>query len=437
MIPPTPSRSWPALSEHRWLRLFTFTLFYLCQGFPIGLTSVAFPAWLLAQGLDKGAVAGFTALVTAPWGFKLVAGPFMDRFAFPAMGLRRPWVILAQTLLVLAGLTLLGIHDPDAQLTALTIACTCMNAFAAMQDVAVDGMAITVFRDDERGTANGFMVAGQVAGYSFTGWISVVLLNRYGIPAAGVLTAVAVGTVGALGVAFRERPGERLLPWSRGEAHPEAPKPERDTPQLALKLLRLFFLPMSLLLMATEASYRMLEGVALVWHPDMAINLLGFTDEQYAWWVSICSGFAAVVGLLMGVLIDRIGQKRGIIIGLACNGAVYAALGVLHPSLKDPTFAIVMLGALQLGSQWMFISTVSLFMKICGVRVAATQFSIYMALSNLARSFGAKLYPPLDTWLGGTGIFVFMAAAYAGAIIFVAFFQLERHKRRLAEMGET
>ena len=431
------SKAWPALSEHRWLRFATFTLFYLCQGFPIGLTSVAFPAWLLAQGLDKAAVAGFTAVVTAPWGLKLIAGPFMDRLAFPAMGLRRPWVVLAQTLLVLAGLTLLGIHDPSTELTALTIACTCMNAFAAMQDVGVDGMAITVFRDDERGTANGFMVAGQVAGYSFTGWISVVLLNRYGIPAAGVLTAIAVGSVGALALAFRERPGERLLPWTRGEAHPEAPKPERRTLRLVLKLVRLFFLPMGLVLVSVEVSYRMLEGVALVWHPDLAINELGFTDEQYSRWVSLCSLASAGLGLLMGPLIDRMGQKRGIIIGLACNGALYLALRFLSPALSEPAFAIAMLAGVQLGSQWMFISTVSLFMKICGVRVAATQFSLYMALSNLARSAGVKLYPAIDDWVGGPSVFLFMAAGYLVAIALISVFDLDQQKRRLAELGET
>jgi len=434
---PSSSRAWPALSEHKWLRLVTFTLFYLCQGFPIGLSQIAFPAWLTAQGLDLADVASFTAIVTLPWAFKLVAGPFMDRLAFPAMGLRRPWVVLAQTMLVLASLILLGIHDPKTELGALTVACTLMNCFAAMQDVAVDGMAITVFRDDERGTATGFMVAGQVAGYSFTGWLCVVLLNDFGIPATGLLTACSVGAVGTIALLFRERPGERLLPWSRGEAHPEAPKPERRTGHLFLTLARLFVLPMGLVLVGVEASYRMLEGISLVWHPKIAIRDLGFSDEDYAKWVSIGSVTSAVVGLAMGLLIDRIGQKRGIIIGLASNAALYAILYFVSPSLKDPVFAAIMLTAVQLGSQWMFISTVSLFMKICGVRVAATQFSIYMALSNLAKSFGSKAYPTIEAETGPEGMFLFVSAVYVFGIVLIAFFDLARHKRTLVQLGEA
>jgi len=38
----------------------------------------------------------FIAIVFLPWGFKLLAGPVMDRFSFPYMGRRRPSILLAQ-----------------------------------------------------------------------------------------------------------------------------------------------------------------------------------------------------------------------------------------------------------------------------------------------------------------------------------------------------
>lgn len=437
MISPTPGRTWPALSEHRWLRFAAFTLFYLCQGFPIGLTSLAFPAWLTGQGFSPAEVAGFVATVTMPWGLKLIAGPFMDRFAFPAMGLRRPWVIGAQSLMILTGLSLMLLHDARAQLVWLTALCTLLNTWAAMQDVAVDGMAVTVLRDDERGRANAFMVAGQVAGYSATGWLSVKLLNTYGIPAAGLLTAGAVGCVGAIALLARERPGERLLPWSAGQAHPDAPVPERNTRRLLVDTVRLLLLPMSLVLVGVEASYRILEGICMVWHPEVAITQFGYSDELYSQWTSTTSAAAAGVGLLMGPIIDRIGARRGIFIGLLCNAALYAILRFSIPALAHPAFAIGMLAGTQLGSQWMFISTVSLFMNVCGVRIAATQFAIYMALSNLARSGGARLYPEFRAWLGAEAIYFVMIVGYLLGIAILAFFNLKKHRDTLARLGET
>ena len=89
------------LAESRALRLTTFTAMYFAQGVPIGLLTIALPAWLIEQGAGIDEVAALTAFISLPWGFKLIAGPFMDRFRFPPMGFRRPWVMGAQ-----AGLTL-------------------------------------------------------------------------------------------------------------------------------------------------------------------------------------------------------------------------------------------------------------------------------------------------------------------------------------------
>lgn len=40
------------LSRSISIRLVAFTLFYIAQGVPIGLISIALPAWLVAQGAD-------------------------------------------------------------------------------------------------------------------------------------------------------------------------------------------------------------------------------------------------------------------------------------------------------------------------------------------------------------------------------------------------
>ena len=88
--------------ESRWVRIATFTSLYFAQGIPIGLLDIAMPAWMAAQDFSNSAIARFVAVVALPWAFKLIAGPFMDRFQYRPMGRRRPWVMGAQTGLVLA-----------------------------------------------------------------------------------------------------------------------------------------------------------------------------------------------------------------------------------------------------------------------------------------------------------------------------------------------
>ena len=81
------------LAENRPLRFFSFAIFYVAQGLPIGLNSIALPAWLAGHDVSPEKIAMFVAISGLPWGFKLLAGPIMDRFSFLPMGRRRPWII--------------------------------------------------------------------------------------------------------------------------------------------------------------------------------------------------------------------------------------------------------------------------------------------------------------------------------------------------------
>ncbi|MCH2351758.1 MAG: hypothetical protein MK322_09855, partial [Pseudomonadales bacterium] len=81
------------LTEQRWVRMSAFTAFYFAQGVPIGFLTVALLKWLDGSISE---LATYGAIVTLPWAFKLVVGPFMDRFTYRSMGFRRPWVLVAQ-----------------------------------------------------------------------------------------------------------------------------------------------------------------------------------------------------------------------------------------------------------------------------------------------------------------------------------------------------
>lgn len=180
------------------LRFGGFSVLYFAQGVPIGLFSVAIPAWLAERGASAGDISMFLSIVTVPWAGKLLVGPFMDRLSFLPMGFRRPWVMLAQaglalTLVALAGIAAaLGDDMGAGDILALAAAGFVVNVFAASQDVAVDGMAIDVLPTGERGRVNAAMAFGQVAGYSLYGYLCAALLTRYGLPAAALCCGLTV-----------------------------------------------------------------------------------------------------------------------------------------------------------------------------------------------------------------------------------------------------
>jgi PAT family beta-lactamase induction signal transducer AmpG len=147
---------------------------------PLGLVWIAIPAWMARIGVDIKVVGLFT-LAQAPWSFKFLWSPFMDRYPLPFLGRKRGYVLVTQILLLVLGLWLAGAaRHPDAiwVIGALSLAI----AFAsATQDIAYDAYAVEVLREEEHGVAAG----------------ARGVLGRSGIWLAGIaITFAGGGTLG-------------------------------------------------------------------------------------------------------------------------------------------------------------------------------------------------------------------------------------------------
>jgi PAT family beta-lactamase induction signal transducer AmpG len=410
------------------LRMLGFSIFYFGQGVPIGLFTVAMPALLVAQGADASDVATLIAITGLPWAFKLIIGPFMDRFAFPAMGRRRPWVIAAQLGLTLSMLSLATVADPIAELQRVIIIGFIINSFAAFQDVAVDGMAIDVLPTDERGRANAFMAFGQVAGYSGFGALNGYLLSRYGLPVTALVSTLTVALILGFAGATREREGERLLPWTSGEAAPEKRKSADSFLAIFKDLIRVLFLPMSLLLVGVEILSRAAAGIYVSILPVVAVQELGYSAAQYAYWFGAMGGTAAVVGIFFGPLIDRHGAAKLLLVGLWGSAAITLLFALAIPLWSSDSFVITMLAASQILAQVFFISMIAMFMGVCWAKVAATQFAIYMSLANLGRSAGAGIFALIATDMSSTESMYLMAGLLALAGLLLRMFDAKAHR---------
>ena len=104
-------RSWRTLS----VSLLSFS-----SGLPLGLVWVSIPDWMADIGVDIRVVGLFT-LTQAPWTFKYLWSPLMDRYTPGFLGRRRGWIAVTQVLLFVVTLML---ADPSARLAAHTAAST-------------------------------------------------------------------------------------------------------------------------------------------------------------------------------------------------------------------------------------------------------------------------------------------------------------------------
>jgi PAT family beta-lactamase induction signal transducer AmpG len=177
-----------ALAMRSW-RTASVALLSFSSGLPLGLVWYSIPDWMRASGVDIRVVGLFT-LAQAPWAFKVVWSPLMDRYVPPFWGRRRGWMAVTQIALTAIGLMLAGVGDhPDAiwVVGALALA----TAFAsASQDIAIDAYAVEVLRKEEQGAAVGARIALYRAAMLASGGAAITLAARLGWPTVNVLLAL-------------------------------------------------------------------------------------------------------------------------------------------------------------------------------------------------------------------------------------------------------
>lgn len=425
-----------ALADSRKLRFGALAGLYFAQGVPWGIFMVALPTWLAAQGLSSAQVGTFLAAVSLPWTLKLLAGPVMDRFAYLPMGRRRPWVIIAQLGILVGalGLATVPMDDPGGtSFYALVVAGFFTNFCAACQDVAVDGLAIDVLPDDERARANAFMFGGQIVGISAASYGGAVLLDQYGLPATALAVAFWVSVIALIPLFIRERPGERLMPWTPGDALPRSLALADDNiVRIVSQLVRVIVLPMSLLLIAIKFGDRVVVGLLNATFPVLTTQELGFDATFYPLWNSIGGMLAAAFGVLIAPLIDRVGAQRALMWGLLIKAVVIGIAGLLASQWTTDQIIIGIVFGVNFVGQLLTVASIALFMNICSPRIAATQFAVYMASSNLALSAGSILLGPLDAAFSFQEIFLIAAGIDLLLVALIPLFKLQAHRARAA-----
>ena len=157
------------MQESRTARFGTVCALYFAQGVPWFFVATALVTFLVDNGtMDDDQKLALISAGMLPWIVgKLVLGPLIDRYRFPSMGRRRPWVILAQLGMLLTMAAFLLVDEPAENLGTLGLFFLIHNVFAALQDVSSDALAVDMLGDDELPLANGLMFVAKGLGAMF------------------------------------------------------------------------------------------------------------------------------------------------------------------------------------------------------------------------------------------------------------------------------
>jgi len=421
------------LSSSAFSRYFSFSALYVAQGIPEGMTYFAIPAWLAANGKLPMEIAAFLGVVGIPWSFKIVIAPLMDRFTLLSMGRKRPWIIVGQLGLILSFLCIGLIPDPLNNAVGLMVAGFLISFFGAFQDVATDGMAVDIIPVDEQARANGLMWGTKIAGISLSLVAGTALINAFGFSTAIASLAVAVALIMLVLLFTRERPGEKFMPWSKGQASKTAKKVQLHSwAQIFKSLYRVVKLKSSLVFIIAMFINGLMLGLIDTLMPIFSVQELGWTNSYFSNVFSIATLSSGILGMFLGgYLVDYFGKMKMMTLYLVLT----TALIVLFAFLTDLwSIQVVMYGFIFIYYTLSTFLTIAVFasgMHLCWKTVAATQFTLFMAVSNMGRASGSAMLGVLKTHFDWNIVFLITALSPFLMLIIIKFIHFERHRSKV------
>ena len=424
------------MQESRFARFGTVCALYFAQGVPWFFVATVLVTFLVDNGsMDDTQKLALISAGMIPWIIgKLVLGPVIDRYRFPRMGQRRPWVLISQLGMMLTMAAFLLVDDPASDLETLGMFFLIHNIFAALQDVSSDALAVDTLSDEELPLANGLMFVAKGFGAMFAVLGLSRVLNDSGFHAALQVQIAVLGAIMMIPLFVRERPGDHMFPWS--EASPEASSADDgdvmtfgeivtafrsavsgSTAKMALVLCTIMWIGggMGTGMGVIDFQWEFLFVDELNWEAQDFLDAKGLP-------VFLMTMLGFLVGGLLG---SKFGSKKTLTVAVAVGTLMTVAWSMLRGQWTDSGMM------LQIWLVWTLVWAVvganllAFLMSVTSKEVAGTQFSIYMTLINVGAFAGNALSPVLLDVAGGSFPNLFLFGAAFQALVFVVLLQIK------------
>ena len=395
-------------------KLALLATLYLSQGLPYGFLTQAVPVMLRREGASLTTI-GDTSLLMAPWLLKFLWAPVVDRWWSASIGRRRSWILPLQglTILVLGGLAL---TTPSNAIGVLLAATFVTALLASTQDIATDGLAVSLLTHEERGLGNGVQVAGYRLGMVIGGGALLIVLSRQGWSATFASMALLM--------ALASLP---ILLWR------EPPPPARETmPPTPWHFMWTFVtrpgVGVWLLLLVAYKLGEQLGGAVnkpMLVDLDLSLETIG--------WLAGADSVASLLGALLGGWLTGRTDRRRALVGLGMLQATGVALWAL-PALWSLDVAAI--GAIRVYDGFVgSMATAALFtamMDVCDDEAGGTDFtlqaSVVLVAGFLGTLLGGRVADALIRSLGSlesgyVAHYLFAALLTVGGALLVGFFR--------------
>ena len=378
-------------------RVFTLCALYVAQGIPWGFITVTFVTYLAAEGFAAKDLAMLLTLGTLPWSVKFFWGPVIDRYQYRPMGRRRPWILIAQTGMILLLTLMVFFIDVEKDVTTIAYMFLVYNIFTSLQDVSTDALAVDILKPQELEKVNGYMFTAKTLGGMIGGAGLGTIISYTGIRGALIVQIPILLAIMMVPLYMRERPGEKLFPWSEDShlAFEDAVSSNQNFREIIGKVKTAFSLK-STQLGILLSLFVSLSHFLIPLLPLLFLRELDWSQERF----NATKGGLVLIITMFGYLAGGyLGKKFGgksVIIYSTTIGALVTAFWGLTESWWGSEFYLVFIWSLaEFMMAIVSISIYSLMMRITWSEVGGTQFTGYMAMMNLSAIIGYQIAAPL------------------------------------------
>jgi len=366
-------------------RYALFATLYLAQGAIMSYFTSLNALYLKTYGLgmDKVGLIGTIAMI--PFVLKIFFGLLSDKVNFFHLGHRKPYILIGLLIQILC-LLVVPFINPAQNFGLFALNAFILMAGMALYDTCTDGLALDTTEPEDEGKIQGIMVAGRALGMVLISAVLGLLVDKFswsaGFISLAVLTAIPIPMV--LAIKEADKPVEKQFNWS-------AFKEFKKFSIIALGLLGALY---SLII----------NGTSQLVNPFLESKFaISYTQ---AGMVASLLGIGIVVGSLGGGrLVDKLGQKRAVRLSLVVTLVAVAVLSLI----SSPTIAWILV--FIFGIAFGLYETVyfAIAMRETNERIAATMFSILMAVANIGTGIGLGLSGAMAEGFGYPITFIILA----------------------------
>lgn len=204
---------------------------------------------------------------------------------------------------------------------------------------------------------------------------------------------------------------------------------------IGITLRKAFTLRGSIAMAVAGFFFGMVMGYMDALLPVFTIQRLEWSNEGYANTLATAHTVSALAAMAVGGwLVDRLGHVRLTYIYLVLLMMLGGGVALSHAHWMSEGFGAALIGVSQVLIVFLMVAYLATSMAMCWRRVAATQFTLFMAIGNMGRGAGAALIGPAREWTSWPGTFLVFGALVVLSAVVVQWINVQRQQRVMDQL---